>query len=143
MATSIPKQAINQLKKTLEKFKINDAIELCTNEAQTRKFLIEPFFDMLNYVSNDLIPEYNADFGDRISQKIDYAIILNKKDTILVEAKKYNSRLTDKEAGQLNGYFNNTKNSKVAILTNGIEYRFYSDVVEPNVIDSKPFLYSI
>jgi hypothetical protein len=94
---------------------------------------------MLNYVSNDLIPEYNADFGDRISQKIDYAILLNKKDTILVEAKKHSSKLTDKEAGQLNGYFSNTKNSKIAILTNGIEYKFYSDVVEPNIIDSKPF----
>jgi hypothetical protein len=33
------------------------------------------------------------------------------------------------------------KNSKIAILTNGIEYRFYSDVLEPNVIDSKPFFY--
>jgi hypothetical protein len=139
MNVNIPKQAVNQLKKSLENFKINDAIELCTNEAQTRKFLIEPFFLKLNYVSNDLIPEYNADFGDRISQKIDYAILLNKKDTILVEAKKYNSKLTDKEAGQLNGYFNNTKNSKIAILTNGIEYRFYSDIVEPNIIDSKPF----
>lgn len=94
---------------------------------------------MLNYESNNLIPEYNADFGERVSQKIDYAILLNKKDTILVEAKKYNSKLTDKEAGQLNGYFNNTKNSKIAILTNGIEYRFYSDVVEPNIIDNKPF----
>ena len=93
----------------------------------------------MNYLPNDLIPEYNADFGDRISQKIDYAIVLNKKDTILIEAKKHNSKLTDKEAGQLNGYFNNTKNSRIAILTNGIEYKFYSDVVEPNVIDSKPF----
>ncbi|MEA9415477.1 MULTISPECIES: type I restriction enzyme HsdR N-terminal domain-containing protein [unclassified Flavobacterium] len=139
MTTNIPKQSINQLKKTLENFKISDAIELCTNEAQTRKFLIEPFFEMLNFVSNDLIPEYNADFGERISQKIDYAILLNKKDTILVEAKKYNSRLSDKEAGQLNGYFNNTKNSRIAVLTNGIEYRFYSDVLQPNVIDNKPF----
>lgn len=135
----IPKQAVSQLKKSIDNFKLNDAIELCSNEAQTRKFLIEPFFLMLNYVSNDLIPEYNADFGDRISQKIDYAILLNKKDTILVEAKKHNSKLTDKEAGQLNGYFSNTKNSKIAILTNGIEYKFYSDVVEPNIIDSKPF----
>lgn len=137
--TTIPKQAIAQLKKLLDNFKLTDAIELCTNEAQTRKFLIEPFFHFLNYESNNLIPEYNADFGDRVSQKIDYAILLNKKDTILVEAKKHNSKLTDKEAGQLNGYFNNTKNSKIAILTNGIEYRFYSDVVEPNIIDSKPF----
>ena len=135
MTTIIPKQAINQLKKSLENFKLNEAMELCSNEAQTRKFLIEQFFLALNYVSNDLIPEFNADFGDRISQKIDYAIILNKKDTILIEAKKLNSRLTDKEAGQLNGYFNNTKNSKIAILTNGIEYKFYSDVVESNIID--------
>lgn len=44
MTTNIPKQSVNQLKKALENFKINDAIELCTNEAQTRKFLIEPFF---------------------------------------------------------------------------------------------------
>ncbi|MFW0738138.1 type I restriction enzyme HsdR N-terminal domain-containing protein [Flavobacterium sp. T12S277] len=139
MTTNIPKQSINQLKKTLENFKINDAIELCTNEAQTRKFLIEPFFHLLNYFPNDLIPEYNADFGERISQKIDYAILLNKKETILIEAKKYNSKLSDKEAGQLNGYFNNTKNSRIAILTNGIEYRFYSDILQPNVIDNKPF----
>lgn len=139
MTTIIPKQAITQLKKSLDNFKLADAIELCTNEAQTRKFLIEPFFHFLNYESNNLIPEYNADFGDRISQKIDYAVLLNKKETILVEAKKYGSKLTDKEAGQLNGYFGNTKNSKIAILTNGTEYRFYSDIVEPNLIDSKPF----
>jgi hypothetical protein len=137
--TIIPKQAIAQLKKVLDNFKLNEAIELCSNEAQTRKFLIEPFFFMLNYISTDLIPEYNADFGDRVSQKIDYAIVLNKKDTILIEAKKQTSKLSDKEAGQLNGYFNNTKNSKLAILTNGIEYRFYSDISEPNIIDTKPF----
>ncbi|KAF2331086.1 type I restriction enzyme HsdR N-terminal domain-containing protein [Flavobacterium ginsenosidimutans] len=139
MTTNIPKQSINQLRKTLENFKINEAIELCTNEAQTRKFLIEPFFQLLNYISNDLIPEFNADFGERVSQKIDYAIFLNKKETILIEAKKYNSKLSDKEAGQLNGYFSNTKSSRIAILTNGIEYRFYSDILLPNVIDSKPF----
>ena len=135
----IPKQAISQLKKALDNFKLAEAIEYCGNEAQTRKFLIEPFFLLLNYESRNLIPEYNADFGDRISQKVDYAIEINKKEYILVEAKKHNSRLTDKEAGQLNGYFGNTKSSKIAILTNGVEYRFYSDIVEPNIIDSKPF----
>lgn len=139
MATINIKQAINQLKKTLENFPLAEKIEMCTNEAQTRKFLIEPFFEMLNYTSHDLIPEYNADFGDRVSQKIDYAILLNKKDTVLIEAKKFNSKLTDKEAGQLNGYFTNTKNSRIAILTNGIEYKFYSDILIPNVIDGKPF----
>lgn len=139
MTAIITKQTINQLRKSLENFKLTEAIELSSNEAQTRKFLIEPFFEILNYVSTDLIPEFNADFGDRISQKIDYAIVLNKKDTIIIEAKKQSSKLTDKEAGQLNGYFSNTKNSRIAVLTNGIEYRFYSDILNPNIIDSKPF----
>jgi predicted type IV restriction endonuclease len=139
MTAIITKQTINQLRKSLENFKLSEAIELSTNEAQTRKFLIEPFFEILNYVSTDLIPEFNADFGDRVSQKIDYAIVLNKKDTIIIEAKKQSSKLTDKEAGQLNGYFSNTKNSRIAVLTNGIEYRFYSDILNPNIIDSKPF----
>jgi hypothetical protein len=67
--------------------------------------------EILNYSSNDLI-RFNADFGERVSQKIDYAIVLNKKDTILIETKKQNSRLTDKEAGQLNGYFNNAEKFK-------------------------------
>lgn len=135
----IPKQAVSQLRKALDNFKLDDAMGMSANEAQTRKFLIEPFFHLLNYESTSLIPEFNADFGDRVSQKVDYAIKLNSKEFILVEAKKHNSKLTDKEAGQLNGYFGNTKNSKIAILTNGIEYRFFSDVVEPNIIDSKPF----
>ena len=49
MNTVIPKQAVSQLKKSLDNFKLADAIELCSNEAQTRKFLIEPFFHFLNY----------------------------------------------------------------------------------------------
>jgi hypothetical protein len=36
-------------------------------------------------------------------------------------------------------YFNVTK-AKFAILTNGIKYRFYTDLVEPNMMDDKPFL---
>jgi hypothetical protein len=137
----IPKQAVSQLKKAIDNLKLPEAMEMCTNEAQTRKFLIEPFFQTLNYQSTDLIPEYNADFGDRISNKVDYAIRINpkKKEYILVEAKKHNTKLSDKEAGQLNGYFGVTKNSKIAVLTNGIEYKFFSDVCEPNIIDSKPF----
>ena len=103
--------------------------------------MIEPFFELLNFTKEqrDLIPEYDADFGDRISNKVDYAIFINKKDIILIECKKCRVKLSDKEAGQLNGYFVNTKNSRIAILTNGIEYKFYSDIINPNIIDSKPF----
>jgi hypothetical protein len=36
-------------------------------------------------------------------------------------------------------YFHVSK-AKFGMLTNGIEYRFYSDLVEPNKMDEKPFL---
>jgi hypothetical protein len=133
------KQALNFLKKSLESFNFSQKSENCANEAQTKKFLIDPFFMLLNYGHEDLIPEYEADFGERVSNKVDYAIKLNKKDIIIIECKKLTSRLTDKEAGQLSGYFQNAKNSRVAILTNGKEYRFYSDVALTNTMDSKPF----
>lgn len=139
MSTINRKQALNLLKKSLENFNFSLKSENCSNEAQTKKFLIDPFFMLLNYAHHDLIPEYEADFGDRVSYKVDYAIKLNKKDLIIVECKKLHSKLTDKEAGQLSGYFQNAKNSKIAILTNGREYRFYSDVALTNTMDSKPF----
>jgi len=133
------KQAFNLLKKSLENFNFTQKCENCSNEAQTKKFLIDPFFLLLNYAHEDLIPEYEADFGDRVSHKVDYAIKLNRKDIIIIECKKLTSKLTDKEAGQLSSYFQNAKNSRIAILTNGKEYRFYSDVALANTMDSKPF----
>ncbi|WP_292901691.1 type I restriction enzyme HsdR N-terminal domain-containing protein [Nonlabens sp.] len=133
------KQAFNFLKKSIENFNFEQKAENCANEAQTKKFLIDPFFMLLNFGHEDLIPEFEADFGDRVSNKVDYAIKLNRKEFIIIECKKLTSKLTDKEAGQLSGYFQNAKNSKIAILTNGKEYRFYSDVALTNTMDSKPF----
>ena len=133
------KQAFNFLKKSIENFNFEQKAENCANEAQTKKFLIDPFFILLNFGHETLIPEFEADFGERVSNKVDYAIKLNRKDFIIIECKKLTSKLTDKEAGQLSGYFQNAKNSKIAILTNGKEYRFYSDVALTNTMDSKPF----
>lgn len=139
MTTINRKQALNLLRKSLENYNFFQKSENCTNEAQTKKFLIDPFFMLLNFRHEDLIPEFDADFGERVSNKVDYAIKLGKKDLIIIECKKLQSKLTDKEAGQLSGYFQNSKNSKIAILTNGKEYRFYSDVALTNTMDSKPF----
>ena len=133
------KQSFNFLKKALENFKFIEKSENCSNEAQTKKFLIEPFFELLNYGNEDLIPEYDADFGERISHKVDFAIKSGKKVIIIIECKPLSKKLTDKEAGQLSGYFQNSKNTRIAILTNGKEYRFYSDVSIANTMDSKPF----
>jgi len=58
--------------------------------------------------------------------------------TILIECKHWGQNLNLHD-NQLLRYFHVSK-AKFGILTNGIVYRFYSDLVEPNKMDEKPFL---
>ncbi|WP_245840762.1 hypothetical protein [Ohtaekwangia koreensis] len=44
----------------------------------------------------------------------------------------------DPHNSQLFRYFHTTK-AKFGLLTNGLHYRFYTDLVEPNKMDEKPF----
>ena len=139
------KQIVSQLKKSLSSFDFEKAIEVSANEAQTRMYLIEPFFEMLRYnrglFVGDLHPEYDADFGDRTSKKVDYAIILKgKTPDIIIECKKASKKLTDIDVRQLNEYFMYTKDSKIGILTNGIEYKFFTrNSGSKTSLNPKPF----
>tara|TARA_B110000046_G_scaffold60782_1_gene68335 strand:- start:988 stop:2013 length:1026 start_codon:yes stop_codon:yes gene_type:complete len=142
---SLNKQLINNIKRQISRYDYEEvAKSRCKNEAQTRILLIEPFIsDVLGYdILNEVTPEYNADFGDRVSKKVDYAISIHKnKPIILIEAKKYGEKLSDKHAGQLNNYFVNTDSAKIGILTNGIEYRFYvTSTYKQNILTPEPFL---
>lgn len=119
---------VNQLKGSIQ-----------TEEA-TKTSLIMPFFQALGYdVFNpfEFVPEYTADIGIKKGEKVDYAILVEDIPTILVEAKWCGETL-DKHSGQLFRYFSATK-AKFGILTNGVEYRFFTDLEEPNKMDSKPF----
>nr|WP_258903365.1 restriction endonuclease [Actinokineospora sp. UTMC 2448] len=58
---------------------------------------------------------------------------------VLVEAKKVNDPLRIEHASQLFRYFAVT-NARIAILTNGQVYQFYTDLDAPNRMDAKPFL---
>lgn len=110
-----------------------------TEEATKQSFIL-PFFQSLGYdVFNPLefIPEFTADVGIKKHEKVDYAILQDGKPLILIEAKSCNEKL-DKHDSQLFRYFGTTE-SKFAILTNGIIYKFYSDLDQPNVMDSQPF----
>lgn len=113
---------------------------IATEEA-TKTSLIMPFFTLLGYdVFNPLefVPEFVADVGIKKGEKVDYAILQNGLPVILVEAKAVNKKL-GKQDSQLFRYFVTTK-AKFAILTNGIQYRFYTDLDETNKMDSTPFL---
>lgn len=114
--------------------------QILTEEA-TKNAFIMPFLQALGYdVFNPLevVPEYVSDIGTKKGEKIDYAIFKDGKPTILVECKHWAQNLNLHD-GQLLRYFHVSK-AKFGLLTNGITYRFYSDLVEPNKMDEKPFL---
>ncbi len=114
--------------------------QILTEEA-TKNAFIMPFLRSLGYdVFNPLevVPEFISDIGIKKGEKIDYAIFQDGSPTILIECKHWAQNL-DLHDGQLLRYFHVSK-AKFGLLTNGIVYRFYSDLVEPNKMDEKPFL---
>lgn len=113
---------------------------LC-NEEHTKIGFIIPFFKVLGYdmhLPDEVIAEYSCDFGTKKGEKVDFAIMKGSKPYILVEAKHCSKALNEKFASQLSRYFNQT-DVKLGILTNGVEYWFYSDFDKVNVMDSEPF----
>ena len=115
--------------------------QIKTEEA-TKTALIMPFFQqVMGYdVFNPLefVPEYAADFGVKKDARVDYAIVIDNTPTILIECKPCNEGL-DKHSGQLFQYFAATP-AKFGILTNGVRYKFYTDLNEPNKMDADSFL---
>ena len=129
----------DELRKYIDRIE-NVKDPLLTEEA-TKMSLIVPFFQLLGYdVFNPLefCPEYTADIGRKRGEKVDYAILIGNNPVILIEAKSVNKKL-DRHSSQLFRYFVSTP-AKFAILTNGLEYRFYTDLDEPNKMDKDPFL---
>ena len=61
------------------------------------------------------------------------------KPIILIECKWSGIDLDKVDAGQLRRYFSVTE-SRLGVLTNGVVYRFFSDLEKPNIMDSKAFL---
>ena len=112
-----------------------------TTEESTKMSLVVPLFQRLGYDvfnPNEFCPEYIADVGIKKGEKVDYAILENGQPNILVECKSCSEQL-DKHSSQLFRYFG-TSPAKFGILTNGIIYRFYTDLEESNKMDLVPFL---
>lgn len=112
-----------------------------STEESTKMSLIVPLFQLLGYdVFNPLefCPEYTADVGIKKGEKVDYAILEDGKPNILIECKSCSETL-DKHASQLFRYFSTTP-AKFGILTNGVIYKFYTDLEEANKMDLIPFL---
>lgn len=121
--------------------RVDNLKEQISTEEATKNAFIMPFLQILGYdVFNPLevVPEFTADIGIKKGEKIDYAIFRDGNPTILVECKHWAQNLNLHD-GQLLRYFHTSK-AKFGLLTNGINYRFYSDLEEANKMDEKPFL---
>lgn len=130
------KDAIRQLSEKVSKLKEN----ILTEEA-AKNALIMPFIQTLGYdVFNPLevVPEMACDIGIKKGEKIDYAILQDGEPIILIECKHWKQDLSLYD-NQLLRYFH-VSNAKFGILTNGIIYKFYTDLEQPNKMDEKPFL---
>lgn len=115
--------------------------EVLLTEEAAKTALVMPFLQALGYnVFNpsEVVPEFTCDVGIKKGEKVDYAICDNGKVKMLIECKPASAELNPAHASQLFRYFATT-DARVAILTNGVVYKFYSDIDTPNKMDDKPF----
>ncbi|MCB8921892.1 MAG: type I restriction enzyme HsdR N-terminal domain-containing protein [Ardenticatenaceae bacterium] len=117
-------------------------LDYCQTEEATKNALIMPFINALGYDVFDpteVVPEFTADIGTKKGEKVDYAIMKDSKPIILFECKWSGADLNKEHASQLHRYFTAVPEVRFGVLTNGILYRFYSDLDAPNRMDDKPF----
>ncbi|HEU5376404.1 MAG TPA: type I restriction endonuclease, partial [Ktedonobacteraceae bacterium] len=115
---------------------------LIQTEEATKNAFIMPFISALGYDvfdPSEVIPEFIADVGIKKGEKVDYAIKQDGKIIMLFECKGCNGVLDDGHASQLYRYFSVTE-ARIAVLTDGINYKFYTDIEQPNKMDSRPFM---
>lgn len=130
------KDQLKQLSDRVAKLKDQIQTEEATKNAFILPFIMSLGYDVFN--PNEVVPEYTCDIGIKKGEKIDYAIQKDGQPSILIECKHWSENL-DLHDGQLLRYFHVSK-AKFSILTNGILYRFYTDLEEKNKMDTKPFL---
>ncbi len=110
-------------------------------EEATKTSVILPFiqalgFDVFNL--DEVVPEFISDVGTKKGERVDFALKIDGKVTMLIEAKPIGTKLGDAQFNQLFRYFTGT-DARLCILTNGREAWFFSDTEAANKMDEKPF----
>ncbi len=130
------KDTIYQIVSRWEKTKDSIATEEATKNALIMPMIMAWGYDVFN--PYEVLPEMTCDIGTKKGERIDYAIMKDGEPQILIECKHWGQNLNLHD-NQLLRYFNVSK-AKFGVLTNGLEYRFYTDLSKPNVMDEVPFL---
>lgn len=115
----------------------------CTTEETTKQALILPLLDILGFSPFDptrVKAEYGADFpGVKSSERVDYALFCHGVPVMFIEAKAHAENLSN-HSPQLSRYFNATPEVTIGAITNGREWRFFTDLNNKNMMDAAPFL---
>ena len=122
---------------------VKKVAHVCTTEETTKQALILPLLDILGFSAfdpNKVRAEYQADFpGAKSGERVDYALFCNGVPVMFIEAKSYTENLSN-HCPQLSRYFNATPEVAICAITNGREWRFFTDLTNKNIMDSEPFL---
>lgn len=99
-----------------------------TGETASRVTLVDPFLSILGYrvENDDLRHEYTVEVNSK-KLKVDTVIVDGKArlPIVLIECKRANVTLNDNHLRQLTEYLNLVSESKMGILTNGLDYQFF------------------
>ena len=115
--------------------------DMIQTEEATKNAMVMPLIQILGYNPFDpleVTPELIADIGTKKGEKVDYAILKDGKPIIIFECKKSGADLSINNAAQLFRYFHVTA-ARFGVLTNGLVYKFFTDLEQPNKMDEKPF----
>lgn len=131
------------LRQLAEQFK--KRMPVIKGEEATKQALVMPFLQTLGYDIYDpsvVQPEFIADFAKKRPggpmEKVDYALHKGGQIAIFLECKALGAPL-DNHDPQLARYFNAITSAKLAVITDGVRWRFFTDLTAPNVMDATPF----
>src|SRR5262249_35137599 len=116
------------------------------NEQATKASLIAPLFVHLGYNMQDpreCKPEYRMDFGkgEKAATPVDWAFLIDGAFVFFVEAKEAGARIAtcSEQLGMYFGKQARIQSVKLAILTNGTQWHFFTDLKADNAMDVEPF----
>ncbi len=127
--------------------RIPDYKDKVKGEQATIDVFVKPFIRSLGYDDTnptEVVSQFTADIGTKQGEKVDLAILKDGKAAILIECKHWRvdiskEDISKKDCSQLFRYFIAVQEAQIGVLTNGIEYKFYTDLKEPNRMDEDPF----
>jgi len=126
-ATSI--KGINKIVLAIDDF---SKTNLTGSEANTKKKIIEPLLEVLEWDtrSNEVILEYSIKIGST-TKYVDYALVLENKPVVLVEAKPFDVMLSDDDSSQIISY-GRVEDVQWVVLTNGNSLKVFDSKAGKN-----------